>query len=200
MGITVLSPHSGEAVKVRDQDVGRAVKDREGRIFYVLEKSDGTGYYGAMTRAGGEREEQRALKTEARSAEVEEHKQTVTGGGGVPVHDATGKKRSGGLGKLILLLILLAILAVAGWYGYQMFTGNEPQLELPEMPEMPELNSDAGINTGGEIDGTPRLVPGVRMPYPDRGLITLISPDHDQPGRFEQIDRYRLSTLSSAAA
>ena len=40
MPITIFSPHSGNQVKVRDQDAGRAVKDEEGRIFYVLPKSD----------------------------------------------------------------------------------------------------------------------------------------------------------------
>ena len=46
MPIVVNSPYSGESVKIRDQDVGRAVKDRDGKVFYVLPRSDGSGYYG----------------------------------------------------------------------------------------------------------------------------------------------------------
>ena len=33
MPIVINSPFSGKPVKIRDQDVGRAVKDEEGRIF-----------------------------------------------------------------------------------------------------------------------------------------------------------------------
>ena len=43
MPIVVNSPYSGESVKIRDQDVGRAVKDRDGKVFYVLPRSDGSG-------------------------------------------------------------------------------------------------------------------------------------------------------------
>lgn len=68
MPITVLSPFSGKPVKVRDNDAGRAVRDEENRIFYVIPKSDGTGYYGATTRAGNPKEEARALELESKVA------------------------------------------------------------------------------------------------------------------------------------
>jgi hypothetical protein len=64
MAITVYSPYNSQPVEVREQDVGRAVKDGDGRTFYVLAKSDGTGYYGAMTRMGGQKDEDRALEIE----------------------------------------------------------------------------------------------------------------------------------------
>ena len=48
----VRSPHDGREVKVRDKDVGRSVRDGENRIFYVLERDDGS-HYGSLTRQGG---------------------------------------------------------------------------------------------------------------------------------------------------
>ncbi|MDX1682704.1 MAG: hypothetical protein R3336_06270 [Phycisphaeraceae bacterium] len=110
MGIIVHSPHGGEPVKVRDKDVGRAVRDREGRIFYVLEKSDGSGYYGAMTRTGSELDEQRAEEFEAKNSARAEQVQQQTA-----VHDATGPGRSGKRGKLVVLVLAL-IVVVLGWY------------------------------------------------------------------------------------
>ena len=70
MSIEVSSPFSGRPVKIRPQDVGKAVRDEEGKMFYVLPKRDGTGYYGAPTKAGGERDEQRAARYEQRMAEA----------------------------------------------------------------------------------------------------------------------------------
>ena len=98
-------------MKIREQDVNRAVKDEEGRIFYVLPRSDGNGYYGATNRAGNPKEEQRALEMEA--------KQARSGGQAKEqVHSAVGpgRKSSGGMvGKLIKLVILLAILGALAW-------------------------------------------------------------------------------------
>ena len=64
MSITIYSPYNSRPVEVREQDVGRAVKDSDGRTFYVIAKSDGTGYYGAMTRMGGQKDEDRAMEIE----------------------------------------------------------------------------------------------------------------------------------------
>jgi len=54
--VEILSPYSGRPVKVRPQDVGRAVRDEEGRLFYVLPRPDSSGYYSAPSRAGGQRD------------------------------------------------------------------------------------------------------------------------------------------------
>lgn len=51
--MNINSPYSGDPVKIRTTDIGRAVKDTEGRIFYVLPRSDGKGYYSSITRKGG---------------------------------------------------------------------------------------------------------------------------------------------------
>src|SRR5690606_27093241 len=91
MPIIVLSPFSGKPVKVRDQDISRAIRDEENRIFYVLERGEGGGYYASPTRAGGEKELQRYMEleqkttasaTQAREQQIED------------LHDATGTKRS----------------------------------------------------------------------------------------------------------
>ncbi len=110
MGITVINPHNGEEMKVRDGDAGRAVKDKEGRIFYVMPKKDGTGYYGALTRAGSEKEEARNKEMEEKRAGAQSNVQTEwqskpSGGGGC---FATIK-------KTIKLLIVLAVLAGLAW-------------------------------------------------------------------------------------
>jgi hypothetical protein len=109
MAIIVNSPFSGNPVKVRDQDVGRAVKDEEGRIFYVLEKSDGSGHYGSITRsgAGAAKDEERATKMEdtqaVRRGNVHAQVESARGGGGSK------------LGKLFVLVIVLGALAFCAW-------------------------------------------------------------------------------------
>jgi hypothetical protein len=110
MGITVINPHNGEEMKVRDNDAGRAVKDKEGRIFYVLPKSDGSGHYGALTRAG-------SAKEEARNQEMEEK---IKGARKNTEQEWQSRAPSGGgfmktVMKVIRLLLFLAILAGLGW-------------------------------------------------------------------------------------
>jgi hypothetical protein len=109
MPIVVYSPFSGQAVKVREADVGRAVRDPDGRVFYVLARSDGKGYYGAPTRAGGPKDEARAAELAAAAVRRAATDSETT------VHDATGRGRPGGqrrLALLVLIVLLLAALAV----------------------------------------------------------------------------------------
>lgn len=108
MTLTVYSPHNGQPVKVRPEDVGRAVRDAEGRIFYVLPRSDGTGHFGAMTRAGSQREEQRALELEAKLGQLREHNQQSVHA----VHDATGRPRSSWRGRVVIGLLVILVLAL----------------------------------------------------------------------------------------
>lgn len=111
MPIEVNSPHSGRPIKVRDQDVGRAVRDQEGRIFYVVLRSNGQGYYGAPTRHGSPKDEQRYLYMQARQQQAQDLAQSSA----PVVHDATGRKRAGGrktIGLLIGLLIISALILV----------------------------------------------------------------------------------------
>ena len=72
MSIEVRSPHNGEMVKVMPKDVGKAVKDSDGRVFYVMPKSDGSGYFAAITRAGAEKDEARSERADNRMAAHQE--------------------------------------------------------------------------------------------------------------------------------
>jgi len=137
MGITVRSPHDGQPVKVRDQDLGRAVRDREGRIFYVLERSDGSGYYGAMTRTGSELDEKRAIEFEAKEGQREQQVASAH----ELVHDARGPGRPR-RGKFVVLLLLLVVAALA-WYvllgpgraWVESYSDQAPESLAPEGPE-----------------------------------------------------------------
>ena len=113
MPIVVPSPHSGQPVKVRDEDVGRAVRDETGRIFYVLPKSDGDGYYGAVTRTGSKPGQpiRPATPSPAQEAVASSPSASV-------VHDATGtqcRRRFRIVPVLVLLLLLIGLLALVVW-------------------------------------------------------------------------------------
>ncbi|MEX0776826.1 MAG: hypothetical protein WD042_14070 [Phycisphaeraceae bacterium] len=128
--IHINSPYSGDPVKIRDQDIGRAVRDGEGRVFYALPRSDGNGYYGSITRIGGPKEESQYLAMEAKvehgRAVGEERSQRQ-------VHDASGKRRGRGrmLVAIFLLIVLTAIAAamVAHWQGYWSWQAAPPPAE-----------------------------------------------------------------------
>lgn len=109
MPITVLSPFSGNPVKIRDQDLGRAVRDEAGRIFYVLEKPDGGGYYAAPTRAGGPKDLDRYLALESKTDVARDNTREQV----AQIHDATGKRR-GNSGRLVVIVLLIA-LALLVW-------------------------------------------------------------------------------------
>ncbi len=133
MPLTVYSPHSGRPVKVRDQDLGRAVRDEENRVFYVVPRSDGEGYYAALTRQGSPKDEQRYDKLEKRTAEVQDqvHQQAAA------VHDATGRKRARPVARLLSLLILLGVLLAAGYFAWHWW--NDTQPDLPGLDHVPSL-------------------------------------------------------------
>ncbi len=119
--MNINSPYSGDPVKIRTTDIGRAVKDTEGRIFYVLPRSDGKGYYSSITRKGGPREEQQFLAMEAktsRSLDVGQERSQQQ------IAQRKGGESSAGraLRKLINLIITLAILAGLGYAAYWAFT------------------------------------------------------------------------------
>ena len=107
--IYVNSPHDNNPVKVLEKDIGRAVKDNEGRTFYVLPKSDGSGYFGAFSRADAAKEEADALHRESQEQRAAE-------AAAAPVHVVGHSQRSGG--KMLILLILLALIAggIYLWY------------------------------------------------------------------------------------
>ena len=124
MAIIVHSPYSGLPVKVREQDVGRAVRDAAGKIFYVLPRPDGKGHFGSSIRGGGEAELKRYEEVVAQAAPgrgnaVAEDAQP--GSCGLEVFDASGKGRPGfrGRRKWIVAVLILALLGAAAWAVWQ---------------------------------------------------------------------------------
>ena len=76
-------------MKIRDQDIGRAVRDEEDRIFYVVPRASGEGYYAAPTRKGSEKDEQRYDAMQGKMDQV----QTQVTAQHQAVHDATGRRK-----------------------------------------------------------------------------------------------------------
>ena len=141
MAMTLYSPHSGHPVKVRDVDVGRAIRDEQGRIFYVVERSDGSGYYAALTRHGSEKDEARYDDLAARIAsgefvpepiESEAASGAAQAGGAPKPHDATGRRKVSPLRVALVVLILLIVLAAAAVaLEWSMEVGTLPSGESP---------------------------------------------------------------------
>ena len=64
--VTILSPYSGRPVKVREHDLGRAIRDEQGRVFYVVEDPE-HGRYAARTRKGSQKDLERYREIESAS-------------------------------------------------------------------------------------------------------------------------------------
>lgn len=118
MGITIYSPYSGRPVQIRDQDVGRAVRDEQNRIFYVLPRADGGGYYAALTRKGGLRDEKRYddLRTTAASTSNDQ-----------PTHNAAGRRRRSIRGKLVIGFLALIVGVLTYLFTFGPFSWNNFQ-------------------------------------------------------------------------
>ena len=113
----ILSPHNGRPVRVRDKDVGRSVRDCDGKIFFVLEREqpneaadgDSVTYYGSLTRVGGAEQEKKYDDLAAKQTIAREVGQQRSE---AQVHDATGSKRSNPRGKLLIFALFIAMLGV----------------------------------------------------------------------------------------
>lgn len=114
MPFIVHSPFDGQPVKVRDEDIGRALRDGQRRIFYAVPRSNGEGYYAAPTRQGGARDEERYDQMMQGTVKAAENVRTAA----ETVHDATGRRRTGKSRKLVALVVVLILLAVA-YYLYR---------------------------------------------------------------------------------
>jgi len=121
MPITINSPYSGRPVKIRDQDIGRAVRDEEQRVFYVVPRSVGEGYYAAITRQGSPKDEQRY---DAMQTKMDTTQQQVVAQADA-VHDATGRRKANPLARLMVMILLAAALVVAGYAAYVQWGGGQ---------------------------------------------------------------------------
>ena len=153
--VLVNSPFSGQPVKIRDQDVGRAVRDEAGRIFYAVPRSDGNGFYGSPTRHGSPKDEQRYLDVAAKG-----HVARTTGAerSEAQVHDASGRPRHR-FGRFLLLLVLLLIALGAAWYYWFVVLGHEPPAF---MRPLTHLVPRSGAGTSALAAAAPRVEPAPR--------------------------------------
>jgi len=125
MPFVIHSPFDGQPVKIRDKDIGRAIRDKENRIFYVLPNSTGDGYYSSPTRQGGLKDEQKYQRMMEKTAQTarnvrEEAAETL---------DATGGKRKKGKGKLVLL-VLVVIVVIVAYYVWKNHGDKLPDIDI----------------------------------------------------------------------
>ena len=145
MWIDIHSPHSGRIVRVRDKDVGRSVRDEEGKSFCVRQRASGEGHYASLTRQGGPKEEARYDEMLAKEETAKASGQAQSA---AQIHDATGHQRSTLKGRLMLLIIVIVVLA-----GVYLFTkgplgnGRWPWESAPVQGPNPQ--QPAGPNTPG---------------------------------------------------
>ncbi|MEM6259943.1 MAG: FKBP-type peptidyl-prolyl cis-trans isomerase [Planctomycetota bacterium] len=125
--VTILSPYSGRPVKVREQDLGRALRDEQGRVFYVVEDPE-HGRYAARTRKGSPKDLERYREIEAGVAKLDSDADRPAAN--LQTHDATGSKRRNPIGLLLIVVLIAAAAALGyiylnypGWLGLE---GTEP--------------------------------------------------------------------------
>ena len=144
----ILSPHNGRAVRVRDKDVGRSVRDSDGKIFYVLRRTDrrvqGEGdsaaYFGSLTRIAGLEQEQKYDEMVAKQAVARDVGQKRSH---QQVHDATGTKRSNNRGKLVIFALIIAMLAVVALWLFTVGPLGDMQWEKTPMNSKQTESQDA---------------------------------------------------------
>ncbi len=150
--VTLLSPYSGRPVVVREEDLGRAIRDDEGRVFYVVE-DDEHGRYASMTRKGSAKdlERYRALQSGGAPAmngsALAGAALSTSSAQQTQAYDATGTKRRNPVGIVVMLgliVLLGAALYIAlvhpSWLGIDR-GGNEtpssPEQGQPEQSPAP---------------------------------------------------------------
>ena len=143
----ILSPYSGRPVKVREQDLGRALRDEQGRVFYVVEDPE-HGRYAARTRKGSPKDLERYREIEAKTAQLDDHTQP-TRDDLAQAHDAAGKKRKNPAG--LLLLVVIAAVLVALGYVYLKHPG---LLGLEPAKTEPANDTDASSERSAKPEAT----------------------------------------------
>lgn len=138
--VVIFSPYSGRPVKVREQDLGRAVRDEEGRVFYIVEDPE-HGRYAARTRKGSDKDLQRYREMQAKAGTLDDNP-AVQASRSAAVHDATGAKRRNPVGMIVLLIVLLVV--AVGAYVVLFQPGLIGMDEQPTGPEAPDA-SQSGV-------------------------------------------------------
>lgn len=148
--VTILSPYSGRLVKVREQDLGRALRDEQGRVFYIVEDPE-HGRYAARTRKGSPKDLERYRQIESGVAKLDSDDDRPAATALQP-HDATGKKRRNPVG-LLLLLVVLIVAAL----GYVFF--NHPQWLGLDTPASETPNQSAPDGEAASPDPAAQVQP-----------------------------------------
>lgn len=175
MTIHVRSPHDGQPVKVREEDVGRAVRDAQGRVLYVVPSSDEQGHYGSITRSGSERDEQRAKQWELNPPDPI----TTTSGATSTqdassrhVHDATGRPRAASWrGRLVILALGVLVLFLVWLFGFGPLANRWTPSPAPPLEQ--KLNEQS---TEQERDARSHQLHQLHQPYQSTPSFSLASP------------------------
>lgn len=165
----ILSPYSGHPVKIREQDLGRALRDEQGRVFYVVEDPE-HGRYAARTRKGSPKDLERYRALEIQTDQLHDNVQP-TRDNLSQAHDAAGKTRRNPVGWLMLVLIAAA-LATAGYLylNYPQWLGLDGQIAPIENDETENDQADSSPpSPAASLAPRIRLASSTpRTPHPSR--------------------------------
>lgn len=154
--VTILSPYSGRPVKIREHDLGRALRDEQGRVFYVVEDPE-HGRYAARTRKGSPKDLERYRQIESGVAKLDDGP-VLSEAQVQQAHDATGSKRRNPVGRL-LFIVILVLLAAAGY----VYLTNPGWLGLDTTP----TESETQETTPGSVPGSGPETDPESLPVPD---------------------------------
>lgn len=129
MSFTIHSPHSGQPVKVREQDLGRAIRDEGGRLFYVVQRAEGEGHYGSLTRKGSAQDETRYDNHEWKLSPQEQDTATQPTETS-QAHDATGRRQPTTKRLVVATFVLVALLA-GGYVAYRAWSEQAASTDVP---------------------------------------------------------------------
>lgn len=173
MPLTVYSPHSGKPVKVREEDLGRALRDEGGRVFYALKTADGQDVYGAVTRKGSPEEEARYQSQDwltpgsapapgsapgSSAPEAEGAGPANNSESSAEPHDATGPGRKAPVSRYVFIAVLVLLIAAGGYGVYRQYfcecgAAQEPLTPEQTATEALESPEQEGVPTQ---QGTPK--------------------------------------------
>lgn len=118
MPMIVHSPYSGRQVKVRDEDVERAIRDPDGKVFYVVERADGKGHYASPTRKGSPKDQQRYDDLLAKIESGEFQVPAPETSDKPDVHDATGSKPHVSRSKLMIMILAIIVAIIVIYFQF----------------------------------------------------------------------------------